>query len=85
MPAEPSSWFRKYIYSMTVYRGLANLSPKKVMFEVPAAGQPSCGQLEMEAGELPLVFQEDIVFQQELNKTATGEGQTKTRVNPPVA
>lgn len=65
---------------MAIYRGLANLSPKKVMFEVPAAGQPSCGQLEMQAGELPLVFQEDAVFQQELNRTGTGEGQAKTQV-----
>lgn len=69
---------------MAIYRGLANLGPKKVMFEMPAAGQPSCGQLEMETGELPLVFQEDIVFQQELNKTGTGEGQAKTQVNPPI-
>lgn len=64
---------------MAIYRGLANLSLKKVMFKVPAAGQPSCGQLEMQAGELPLVFQEDAVFQQELNRTGTGEGQAKTQ------
>lgn len=46
---------------------LANISPKEVMFEVPAAEQPSRALLEMQAGELPLARQEvGVIFQQQL-------------------
>lgn len=43
---------------------LANISPKEVTFEEPGAEQPSCAQLETQAGELPLTFQEEgVIFQ----------------------
>lgn len=45
---------------------LATTSPKDIMFEVPAVEQPSCAHLEVQAGELPLAFQEGVIFQQQL-------------------
>jgi len=41
---------------------LANGSPKEVLFAMPAAEQRSCAQLERQAGDLPLPFQEEGVL-----------------------
>lgn len=62
---------------------LATTSPKDIMFEVPAVEQPSCAHLEVQAGELPLAFQEGIsttALLKEHNKTGAKEEETNTQV-----